>query len=64
MSEKYIGANKMEIFLKLVEDGVNVPTSFDESTLFRQITKDSAPVLSTSNIAQTSSKEKETHSEN
>ena len=35
MMEKSIRANKTEIFLNLVKDGVNVPTSFDESTLFR-----------------------------
>ena len=59
MSEKSIKENKTEIFLNLVKDGVNVFTSFDESTLFRQITKDGAPMLPTSNIAQTSGKEKE-----
>lgn len=28
MLEKYIRGNKMEIFLNLVKDGVNVPTLF------------------------------------
>ena len=37
MMEKSIRENKTEIFLNLVKDSVNVPTSFDESTLFRQI---------------------------
>lgn len=59
MLEKSIRENKTKIFLNLVKDGVNVPMSFDESTLFRQITKDGALVLPTSNMAQTSSKEKE-----
>ena len=59
MMEKSIRANKIEIFLNLVKDDVNATTSFDESTLFRQITKDGAPVLPTSNTAQTSSKGKE-----
>ena len=44
----------------MVKDGVNVPPSFDESTLFRQITKGGAPVLPTSNAVPTSSKGKET----
>ena len=57
--EKSIRENKIEIFLNLVKDGVNVPTSFDESTLFRKITKGGVPMLPTSNVAQTSSKEKE-----
>ena len=35
MMEKSIRENKTEIFLNLVKDGVNIPTSFDESTLFR-----------------------------
>ena len=52
MLEKSIRVNKTEIFLNLVKDAVNVPTSFDESTLFRKIIKDGAPMLSTSNIAQ------------
>ena len=43
----------------MVKDGVNIPTSFDESTLFRQITKGGAPILPTSNIAQTFGKEEE-----
>ena len=60
MMEKSIRANKTEIFLNLVKDGVNVPTSFDESTLFRQIKKGGAPVLPTSSAAPTSSKGKET----
>ena len=45
MMEKYIKANKIEIFLNLVKDGVNVSTRFDEATLFRQIMKGGAPVL-------------------
>lgn len=49
----------MKIFLNLVKDGVNVPTIFDESTLFRQITKDGAPILPMPNMAQTFGKEKE-----
>ena len=39
MMEKSIRENKTEIFLNLVKYGINVPTSFDESTLFRKITK-------------------------
>ena len=35
MMEKSIRENKIEIFLNLVKDGVNVPMSFDESILFR-----------------------------
>ena len=35
MMEKSIRANKTGIFLNLVKDGVNVPTSVDENTLFR-----------------------------
>ena len=35
MMEKSIGSNKTEIFLNLVKDGVDVPMSFDERTLFR-----------------------------
>ena len=35
MIKKSIRENKTEIFLNLVKDDVNVPTSFDESTLFR-----------------------------
>ena len=58
MMEKSIRANKNEIFPNLVKDGVNVPMSFDERTLFRQIKKDGAPMLPTSNIAQTFQKEK------
>lgn len=57
--EKSIRENKTEIFLNLVKDGVNVPTSFDKSTLFRKITKNGAPVLPTLNISQTSGKEKQ-----
>ena len=57
--EKSIRANKIEIFLTLVKDGVNVPMSFDESTLFRQITKGGAPMLPTSNTTQKYSKGKE-----
>ena len=60
MMEKSIRANKTEIFLNLVKDGVNVPTSFDESTLFRQIKKGGAPIVPTSNVAPISSKGKET----
>ncbi len=60
MMEKSIRANKTKIFLNLVKDGVNVPPSFDENALFRQITKGGAPMLTTSNAAPTSSKGKET----
>ena len=60
MMEKSIRANKTEIFLNLVKDGVNVPTSFDENTLFRQIKKGGALVVPTSSAAPTSSKGKET----
>ena len=35
MLEKSIRENKTEIFLNLIKDGVNVPMSYDESTLFR-----------------------------
>ena len=59
MIEKSIREKKNEIFLNLVKDDVNVPTSFDERTLFRQITKGGALVLLTSNATQTSSKGKE-----
>ena len=59
MLEKTIRVNKTKISINLVKDGVNVPTSFDENTLFRQITKDGAPVLPNLTIAQTSSKGKE-----
>ena len=51
--------NKTEIFLNLFKDGVNVPTSFDESTLFRQITKDGGLILPNSSVVQKSSKGKE-----
>ena len=43
----------------MIKDGVNVPMSFDENTLFRQITKGGAPMLPSLNIVQTSGKEKE-----
>lgn len=60
MMEKSIRENKTEIFLNLVKDGVNIPTSFDENTLFRQIRKGGVPVLPTSNATPTSSRGKET----
>ena len=60
MMEKSIRENKTEIFLNLVKDGVNVPTSFDESTLFRKIKKGGAPIVPTSSATPTSSKGKET----
>ena len=49
MTEKSIRANKTEIFLNLFKDGVNVPTSFDESTFFRHIKKGGSPIVPTSN---------------
>ena len=45
MSKEMIRAHKIEVFLILIKDGVNVPINFDENTLFREITKDGAPVL-------------------
>ena len=60
MMEKSIRVNKIQIFLNFIKDGVNVPTSFDESTLFRKIKKGGAPVLPTSSAVPTSSKGKET----
>ena len=57
MMEKSIRENKIEIFLNLVKDGVNVPMIFDESTLFRQIMNGGAPILPTLNKVQSSSKE-------
>jgi len=59
MMEKSIRANKTEIFLNLIKDGVNVLMSFDENTLFRQITKGGVLVLPTSNTVQAAGKEKE-----
>ena len=59
MMEKSIKANKTDIFLNLIKDGVNVPTSFDENTLFNQIKKGGAPLAPNSSAIPTSSKGKE-----
>ena len=58
--EKSIRANKTDIFLNLIKDGVNIPTSFDENTLFSQIRKGGSLVVPTSSAIPTSSKGKET----
>jgi len=59
MMEKSIKSNKIEIFPNLVKDGDNAPTSFDQTTLFRQISKGGGPILPTSNTTQATAKEKE-----
>ena len=59
MMDKSIKANKTDIFLNLIKDGVNVPTSFDENVLFNQVKKGGAPLAPNSNTMPTSSKGKE-----
>ncbi len=58
MMEKSIKANKTDIFLNMIKDGVNFPTSFDENILFTQVKKGGSPLAPSSSAIPTSSKGK------